>query len=192
MPALALVAVLLFAAACGDGGSDSTPSPSPSPSPRPLTATGTIGYITPQGDFALMDANGSNQRAITQDGGVTAFSWSPDGTAAASNSGIGSDGSWWSSSLTVREFEARWVGSALVPTGDRLALNQGRDRDRRIAMETRLREWRPAKPGRRTARLAFIKLGADGTGVPVIGDIAIGTETPLAACSMNQRFRTTR
>ncbi len=185
MLALVPVAVLLLAAACGGGGGDSTPSPSPSPSPKPLTATGTIGYITPQGDFALMDANGSNQRALTQDGGVAAFSWSPDGTAAALELGIGStahvrvikpDGS---SKFELDGSEALWS-----PAGDRLALKQGSgigiaDRNgnpERVFEDGARPAWAPDG-----TRLAFIKLDTDGTGVPVIGDIATGTETPLSA-----------
>src|SRR5574341_782264 len=81
------VVVALLVGGSGNGDIASTPSPSPTATLGPVA--GTIGYITPDGNFALMDGHGGNQQVLTSDGAAKSFAWSPDGSIAAIEMGAG-------------------------------------------------------------------------------------------------------
>lgn len=168
----------------GDGGGGTPRTPGPVKTLPPVTATGTVGYITPQGDFALMEPDGQNQRTLTDGGGVLFIAWSPDGSIAALEVGQGA-------AARVRgvrpdasvAFEARGRAPLWSPVGDRLAVVQ----DGNVAViDTAGNIVRAFESGTLPAwspdgsKIAFVKLSDDGTGVPVIGDVGTGGETPLA------------
>lgn len=166
----------------GDGGGTATPRPTPTLG----TVSGTIGYITPDGNFALMDGNGANQRVLTSDGAVTAFAWSPDGSiaavefggsAAAHVAGVNpADGSVL--------FDIAGAAQPLwSPDGDRLVVVldgslgvfDTSGAPARVFESGMLPTWSPDG-----ASVAFLKVDAAGKAVPVIGDVASGEESPLA------------
>ncbi len=169
-----------------DDGSGPSATSSTTPTPRPIEATGTIGYITPDGNFALMDPNGGNQRLLTQDGNAKSVTWSPDGSVAAIEisagpaakvRGVTPDGS--------VSFEI--IGASLPlwsPQGDKLAVAQEDavsvfDAAGALLLTfegATLPTWAPDG-----SALAFLKVGRDGNAIPVIGDLETGGETPLAA-----------
>jgi len=180
----AVLAVLVPAAACGGSSAPAIPTPTPTPTSPPITAKGRIAFITPEGRLALIGPNGTDLTPIT-DTGVKAFRWSPDGSliAVEANAGGGP------SVRVIRPdgqavFEAPGASSPLwSPKGDHLAvaieggvavLDQTGQEALRIA-NARRPAWSPDG-----SAIAAVKLDAGGLGVPVIVDLATGSETPLA------------
>lgn len=182
--AAAVVVALIYGGGGNGGNVGGSPTPAPTPTLPPIT--GTIGYITPDGNFALMDADGANQRVLTSDGLAKSFAWSPDGSVAALEvasgtaarvRGIRPDGSvafdieggskpLWSSG-----------GEELaVEVGNSVAVYDASGNALRVFESATLPTWSPDG-----ASVAFLKLGADGKAVPVIGELSTGTESPLAA-----------
>ena len=193
-PALAVGALVAAAAVIialfvmdgrGGNGVGGSPTPGPTPTLGP-SITGMIGYITPGGDFALMDAYGNNQRSLTSDGAARSVTWSPDGSiaalevgsgAAVAVRGVGPDG-------TVA-FEIPGASQPhWSPGGDKLAVMQNSTLAVYDPSGDQLRSFDHAalpawSPG--GAALAFLKVADDGQAVPVIGELETGAEEPLAA-----------
>jgi dipeptidyl aminopeptidase/acylaminoacyl peptidase len=182
--AIALIAV--FAVGNRSGGGPDQGSPTPAPTPTLGEIPGTIGYITAEGDFALMDAHGGSRRSVTTSGSVTAFEWAPDGSVAAVVEGSGAasavrgvrqDGS--ETFSIARSSNPLWS-----PEGDALAVMQGTTlavydvagNQLRTFENAALPAWSPDGKF-----LAFLKVGEDGLAVPVIGSLEDGIEKPLAA-----------
>ena len=181
--AVALIVAFFVEDFSGGGNGGGTPTPEPTPTLPPIS--GTIGYITPDGNFALMDANGTNQRMLTSDGAATSVTWSPDGSVAALEVGNGA-------AVAVRGvgpegtvvFEIDGASLPLwSPSGDKLAVAEDSSLVvydssggllRTFESATRP-EWSPD-----VASVAFLKLDADGIGVPVVGNLETGEETELA------------
>jgi Tol biopolymer transport system component len=142
---------------------------------------GTIGYITPDGNFGLMDGNGGNQGSVTSDGTAKAFAWSPEGPR-------GSRTRRWARYVSVVRPDGAVAdiagGSAPLwsPGGDRLAVSLDGSVALYDASGNVLRVFdtatRPAWSPDGTL-LAFLKVGANGKAVPVVGQVSTGQEAPL-------------
>ncbi len=181
--AAALIAVF----ALGDSGNGpDQASPTPAPTPTLGVIPGTIGYITADGDFALMDAHGGNQRRLTSSGSVTAFAWAPDGSvaavvetsgAASTVKGVRPDG--LETFNIARSSDPIWSpegGALAVMQGTTLAVYDAAGNQVRTFENAALPDWSPDGKS-----LTFLKVAEDGLAVPVIGSLEDGIEKPLAA-----------
>ncbi len=177
-----VASILITNAALNGGGSGQTSRPTPTP--PPITAKGTIGYITSEGNFALMNPDGSNQRVLSSDGTARSVVWAADGSVAAVEvgsppagrvRGVRPDGS--------AAFEVQGATPLWSPAGDKIAVMQNGNVALFDALGSAIRTfpngelpaWSPDG-----SRIAFLKLAADGNAVPVIGDVGSGLETPLS------------
>lgn len=179
--AVALTLALTLSA-CGDSGGTSSPTPT---SP-PITAAGKIAFITPGGQLALVNPDGSGQQDLTDGASVKAFQWSPDGSLLAVEDAGGAEPVVW----VIRPDGQRLFklapasGPAWSPSGAFLAVARDSGLVVVDAAGLEVRQWSGAvRPewSPDSASLAFLQLGPDGLGVPVIGDVASGGVTPLAA-----------
>ncbi len=180
---------LLLAFIAGDwSDGDGTPQGSPTQAPtRTLPPIeGRLGYITPDGNFALIDASGGNQRVVTSDGTAKFLAWSPDGLVAAVEFGAGAEAHVAGVRPEDGSFAFDIAGAAQPlwsPPGDRLVVVQGDSLAVYDASGTQVRvfesgtlpTWSPDG-----ASLAFLKVPDDGKALPIIGDLATGQERPLA------------
>ena len=180
----ALVFVALLAA-CRDGAAG-PPTPEPTRTQGPtgtITALGQIAYVTPEGDLALANPDGSDPQVL-REGGVVSFAWSPDGAllAAQENTGGGStvvvlrsDGE------QVFQLEGAadplWslAGDLAVDLGSGLLVVDTAGGELRTVADAVRPVWSPDGTA-----LGFLRLDSEGLGVPLIVDIASGEEEPLA------------
>ncbi len=181
--AVALIVAFFVGDFSGGGNGVATPTPEPTPTLGPVS--GTIGFITPDGNFALMDANGTNQRVLTSDGAARSVTWSPDGSVAALEVGSGA-------AVAVRGvspdgtvvFEIDGVSQPLwSPGGDKLAVAGNGSVAVHDASGGLLRAFESAtRPAWSPdgVSIAFLKLDAGGNGVPVVGNLETGAEAELA------------
>ncbi|HET9476931.1 MAG TPA: hypothetical protein VFP63_05545 [Dehalococcoidia bacterium] len=177
------VAVAFLIGDSGGGSGGGTPTPFPTATLGPVA--GTIGYITPDGNFGLMDGNGGNQRALTSDGTAKSFAWAPDGSIAAVELGVGGgvhvsgvkpDGT------VVFDIDG---GSQPLwsPGGERLAVSLGSGVAVYDAAGSAVRTFEAAQRPTWSSNgsfIAFLKVGADGKVVPVVGEVGTGEERVLS------------
>jgi hypothetical protein len=187
--AAAAVTAVLVTFIAFDSGGDGTPEGSPTPAPAPTLPpiAGTLGYITHDSNFALIEANGGNQRVLTFDGAAKLFAWSPDGSLAAVEFSTGTpthvagikpeDGAIAFDIPGAAQPLWSQAGDRLVVTvGDSLVVYDTAGARHRVFERGTLPTWSPD-----SSSLAFVKVDSDGKGLPVIGDLATGQEHPLAA-----------
>jgi Tol biopolymer transport system component len=186
--ASALVSVLVLAAftACsGDnGGPAGTTTLTPVPSGT-ITATGSIAYITPDMELALMNPDGAAQRVIYGDRTVARFSWSPDGSRIAA---VVATGGGPATAVMTPEGEVLFevVGAndpIWSPLGNQLLTltEQGL-----LVVDTSGQEVLTAPTGKRPlwapdgSQIAYLQTDGEGRGVPVLVDVDSGAEEPLS------------
>lgn len=183
--AVAGVALLATFILIDDGSGPAAPTLAPTPTLAP-GIQGTLGYITPDGNFALIDAYGGSHRPLTTNGGVTAFAWAPNGSlvavvegsaAAATVIGLHPDGT---EALSIAgSSDPLWS-----PGSDALAVSQGANLAVYDVVGNQVRTFENAALGAWSpdgTSLAFLKLAGDGLAVPVIASLGDGSETPLSA-----------
>jgi len=191
---LVVVLALLGAACGGDGGSEVSPgptseasvTPSLTPFASPVAASGKIAFIDLEGNLALISPDGSGQEVLTEGGGVKGFRWSPDGSLIALEGGEGAGFGLRVSGVDGEVLFELEDGSSPVwsPQGDRLAVSQGSTIAVYDKAGAKVREIADAQgaawsPNERT--LAFLRPEGDGgSGVPLLADVATGSESPLS------------
>lgn len=191
-PLLVVLLIVSAVAACGRGGGSqlSSPTPEPTPTSPPIQAEGKIAFITPEGNMALMNPDGSDKVDITSGGGVQDFRWSPDGRLLAVEAS--KDGETSVKVMTPEGEEVFEVqdaasprlggGPLWSPDGRLLAVSQGdgvtvltRDGEvvRSVASAVRA-EWSPDG-----SELAVVRLDGAGLGAPIVVTLESGEERAL-------------
>ncbi len=184
-PSLVLIvalALFVIAVSACNGGTDAPGTATPTTSPRPsLTATGRILFITTEGDLASMDPNGGDRKQITEEGGVSGFEQSPDGSMIALEI---ADAVRVIDPAGEQLFEISAAADPLwSPTLNRLAMTSGTglliagdSGETVLELPDSVRPaWAPDGE-----RLAYVRLEA-GKGTPAIVEVSSGNQAPLAA-----------